>query len=287
MYHFITGEKIQFSCELFIGNQSDFNFNPNVLRLHSKKYKALNSIQSEFDNPKIIFCYSNLLKNKKVLIDKLTLLKNPFYLVFHNSDQNFNESDTLLFEKLPLLQKIYCQNMNVNHSNVFPLPIGIANSQWQHGNLNSLNDIYIKPISKTEHIFFNFNINTNKKLRNECYQKIKKKNIPWNNNLSHKNYLENLKRYQYCICPEGNGIDTHRFWECIYLDVIPICKKNIVVEHYSQYFKIIILDDWDDLDISQLTEEPDFKHDKNNLTLTYLEDRIKGGEEIVFTTDSS
>ena len=199
MYDFITGEKIQFSCDLFIGNKNVFKSNPNVLKFYSKKCMLLNSIQPEFDNPKVIFCYSQILRNKTELIDKLLFFKNPFYLVFHNSDQNFNENDTLLFEKLPLLQKIYCQNTNVNHSNVFPLPIGIANSQWGHGNLNNLNDIYIKNVSKSEHIFFNFNIDTNKKLRNECYQKITKKNIPWNNNLSHKNYLETLKIYQYCI----------------------------------------------------------------------------------------
>ena len=81
-------------------------------------------------------------------------------------------------------------------------------------------------------------------------------------------------------CPEGNGIDTHRFWECIYLDVIPICKKNILVQYYSQYFKIIIIEDWDDLDISQLPKEPNYKHNKEKLKMAYLENQIFEGKEI-------
>jgi hypothetical protein len=40
--------------------------------------------------------------------------------------------------------------------------------------------------------------------------------------ISGKSYVRNLAKYSFCICPRGNGLDTHRFWESLYLGVVPI-----------------------------------------------------------------
>ena len=36
------------------------------------------------------------------------------------------------------------------------------------------------------------------------------------------------------------------------MKVVPICKRSFLTEHFSKLFPIIILDDWNDLDISKL-----------------------------------
>ena len=247
---FITGEKIQFLCNHFIGTNKDFNFNPNVLK-YINKFIDL-GINIKMDNKPIIFCYTHHIDNINLLINTLKNMKNPFKLIFHNSDKNFNKNKLVLFDKLPLLQKIYTQNMNVIHLNVMPLPIGFANSQWKHGTENIYKKVYNMNIPKTKNIYFNFNIKTNKKARQECFNNIKKKNIKWNKSKSYNNYLIELKSHKFAICPVGHGLDTHRFWECIYMKTIPICKKNILVEYYKKYFPIIILDKWSDLNINNL-----------------------------------
>ncbi len=142
--------------------------------------------------------------------------------------------------------------MNVIHEKVYPLPIGLANSQWPHGNSKIYHEVYEMDIKKTKEIYFNFNLNTNRQKRHICYHEIKNKGIVWNNNLSYREYLIELKKHKFCICPEGNGIDTHRFWECLYMNVIPICKKNILTEYYSKIFPLVLLNDWKDLDVSDL-----------------------------------
>ena len=48
-------------------------------------------------------------------VPSLQIPQNPFNLVLHNSDGSFNRKDLILFEKLPLLQRIYTQNINVEH----------------------------------------------------------------------------------------------------------------------------------------------------------------------------
>ena len=81
---------------------------------------------------------------------------------------------------------------------------------------------------------------------------LRARGIKWNENLPYKEYLIELKRHKYCICPEGNGMDTHRFWECLYMGTIPICLKNELTEYYKLFFPIIVLNNWIELDINKL-----------------------------------
>jgi len=249
--NFITGEKIQFSCDHFVGTDRDFRYNPNVAH-YKNRFIYLGS-NVHVDNKPLVFCYTHLLDNINELVKTLKGLQNPFKLVFHNSDHSFDDKHLILFEKLSLLQLIYTQNINVKHEKVFPLPIGLANSQWRHGNPKIYQDVYDMPIEKTKEIYFNFSILTNKEKRNKCYNDVIKKGIKWNTNVPYREYLIELKQHKYAICPEGGGIDTHRFWECLYMNTIPICLKNVVTEYYKQYFPIIILNDWKELDVDKLS----------------------------------
>ena len=246
----ITGEKIQFLCDHYIGNDKDFQFNPNISNYKNRFIYFGNN--ENINNKPLIFCYTHLLDNINKLVRTLEGMQNSFKLVLHNSDGSFNKKDLILFEKLPLLQCIYTQNINICHDKVFPLPIGLANSQWSHGNSKIHQLVYNMSIEKTKEIYFNFNKFTNKEKRNKCYNDIIKKGIIWNNNLPYKEYLIELKKHKYSICPEGNGIDTHRFWESLYMNTIPICLKNKVTEHYKKYFPIILLNNWEELDINNL-----------------------------------
>ena len=250
--NFITGEKIQFLCDHFIGYTKDFRFNPNINKFHKDKCIDIKSINNVINNKLLIFCYTHLIDKLDLLISKLTYLKNPFILVFHNSDACFNKKHVILFDKLHLLQSVYTQNMDVINPKVLPLPIGLANSQWKHGNLTVINEIYNLKVVKSKDIYFNFQKSTNVNKRNDCYDNILKLGISWADKKPYHEYLRFLKQHKYAICPEGNGIDTHRFWECLYMNVIPICKKNILVQYYSKYFPIVILDEWSDINIDKL-----------------------------------
>lgn len=35
-----------------------------------------------------------------------------------------------------------------------------------------------------------------------------------------------LRGYRFVIAPRGNGVDTHRFWESLYADAIPITRRS-------------------------------------------------------------
>ena len=131
--NFITGEKIQFSCDHFVGTKTYFGFNPNVAQYKNRFIYIGNNVN--IDNKSLIFCYTHLLDNIDELIKTLKYLVNTFKLIFHNSDGDFSNKHLILFEKLPLLQCIYTQNINVKHEKVFPLPIGFGSRTFQRSSI--------------------------------------------------------------------------------------------------------------------------------------------------------
>ena len=64
--NFISGEKIQFSCDHFIGTTQDFRFNPNVSQ-YKNRYIYIGS-NRPIDNKSLIFCYTHILDNLNELI---------------------------------------------------------------------------------------------------------------------------------------------------------------------------------------------------------------------------
>ena len=148
----------------------------------------------------------------------------------------------------------YTQNLCFKHEKINILPIGLANSQWQHGNLslftnvNFINSFHVK----TKKVFFNFSINTSPIKRQLCYDILSKK-IHWLEFISSNNNLIRMKDYEFCICPEGNGIDCHRFWEAQYLKCVPIVLNSPFIDILNNMgIPMLILNNWDELDINAL-----------------------------------
>lgn len=271
----ITGEKIQTLCDYYIGTYDDFNFNPIIRNQKSKHINIDNYNIESITKLKVnnIFCYTHLIdgeianfnnerciNNLKNISIILSNISTKFNIIFHNSDGAFkNEHKSLL--QISNVNKIFTQNLSIeSEDRIIPLPIGIANSMWRHGNLNIWKQILETNslVNKSKSIYFNFNINTNTVKRKKCYDIITSKTIPNLPNTDYLNYLTILSSYKFAICTEGNGLDTHRFWECLYLKVIPICLKNHITEYYSKNLPIVLLDDWNELNIEKMDEI--FKH---------------------------
>mgnify|MGYP000161873584 CR=1 FL=1 len=85
--------------------------------------------------------------------------------------------------------------------------------------------------------------------------------------------LFNLKIYKYCFCPRGNGIDTHRIWEALYMGCIPVVKKHTTHLFENSNLPILFVEDWDKItqqlldDTIERFKTMNFNYDK--LTLEY------------------
>lgn len=178
-----------------------------------------------------------------------------FILVTHNSDNNAEERD------LPNnLLHWYTQNLNFRHDKVSPLPIGFENPFWHPWKETFFNNpkYYKERIFKP---FAQFNPVTHEQERMKLIDLIHNKTIDADqyyckNGENFSLYVDNMRKYQFCLCPRGNGLDTHRLWESIYFGCIPIVKRHIT--HVFEYsLPIIFVNDW-----SELTDK--YLHDEYN-----------------------
>ncbi|MFY7729335.1 MAG: hypothetical protein ACOVRN_07455 [Flavobacterium sp.] len=242
----ITGEKIQQMCDIYIGKQSDFEGNP-VFKHASTKQVNIEHITTPIHNPFYVFCYGHVIHE---LSTKIHYFINPCILITHNSDQNITPTPEIMnILNNDKVIKWYSQNIAFYHTKLYLLPIGLANRMWAHGNLSIFDDSVFLQNShiKSNDVYFHFNIQTNIGKRQPCFNTLHLK-YPW---LAPTNPHDNLRRlntYRFCICPEGNGIDTHRLWECLYLRVVPIMIQSPFTDILSTYHvPMVIIQDWREL----------------------------------------
>jgi hypothetical protein len=141
----LSGEKIQQLCDIYLGTEYDFNYNP-LIQKDSLKHVTIDTMHESWNNPLYIFCYTHRIH---LLLEKLHLFQNKFILVTHNSDHNIIPDATCLF--ILNSEKIiswYGQNICFDHPKLKFLPIGFANSMWSHGNTSLLTDSYLENITK-------------------------------------------------------------------------------------------------------------------------------------------
>lgn len=197
-----------------------------------------------WSNPKLIFMNTEDVDEFMIHLDKL---RNPFILLTHNSDTNVTEKYLPLCEHSKLICW-YTQNLCIAHPRVRFLPIGFANPIWPHGNYEMLTYIQSNIGEKNLPFYANFLVETNKQAREECQKKIEEKGIVIFPRSPAPIYLDQLSKSIFCICPEGNGIDTHRFWEAVYLFAIPIVLRNHLTERLSKDYPCLLLNNWKELD---------------------------------------
>jgi len=244
----ISGENFQQLADVYLGLEVDFAFNPVIMK-QPEKHIVLTNILSAYNNPPLIFVYSHRIN---LLCEKLKYFCNPFTLISHNSDMNIEEcnQDVQTILACPLLKRWWAQNLCFIHPKMHFLPIGIANTMWEHGNPEYY--VHNSNVNKLYSIHNNFSLHTNYAERRECADAIESRAsaLPM---VTAKENAERLAKYKYCVCPEGNGVDTHRLWEALYLDCIPIVKNTAfsrVVNHYTHgELGLCIVDSWWDFEL--------------------------------------
>lgn len=242
----IRGENFQEIADIYLGLPDDFLFNPKITE-QIEKHQILTDIGigGKYDNPSIVFVYPHHLR---LFSEKIEFFANPFSLITHNSDVNITRENPYVQKILesPLLCYWWAQNLCFIHPKMRFLPIGFANQMWEHGQIDYNQ---YSNCEKTRDIFLNFSVYTNVDERTNCLNamefRVEDRFLPL---VSAKENIERLAKYKWCVCPQGNGVDTHRLWEALALRCIPIVRKTPFIEtlmHYTNNeLPIIILDNW-------------------------------------------
>ena len=211
-------EKVGNSLCVFSGTKNQFRLDPTNL--------------NRVKNANVVFVYTQLLDCFFDLV--FPEMKEPFVLVSHNSDHLIT-SKYLRFLDSKKLACWFAQNVDLDHPKLHPVPIGIANSQWNHGNLDELMEVIKKQVRKTRLCYSNFLIKTNPSIRAPIHKSLKKKAfVTTNKRVPYPDYLRELSQHRFCISPNGNGLDCHRTWEALYLGVVPLVQSLQIKQAFPE-----------------------------------------------------
>jgi hypothetical protein len=170
-----------------------------------------------------------------------------FVLITHDADNPVQEQHIPILNNC-FLKKWFGMNCHIIHDKLQPIPIGIANESWPHGNKQTLLDTANNENQKTGLIYSNFDQNTN--LNQRCNVNDALKDVSGiyieKNKLNYQNYLETLAAFKYVISPPGNSTDCHRIWESIYVNTIPIVLKSVPMLYFKDC-PILFINQWSDL----------------------------------------
>ena len=227
----------------------------------------------------IIYCKTDFLNQ---LFEFIKFSNRKYILISHMSDYPIYEQ---IFKKAPnCIKKWYAENAIYEHQNLIPIPIGLENHEGKSKGKFTNHEWFInnykrlKSLEKDSAFYCNWNQNTNKEIRVPIINQLKNNNLEIiaESGLSFEKYCENMAKHQFIICPPGNGADTHRLWESLYLGCYPITLQNRIYENYN--LPILQLRKWSDLNL-KLVEDHIIKWkdkiDFEQLSMNYWINLIK------------
>jgi hypothetical protein len=192
---------------------------------------------------------------------------NSDILVNGHSDFEINNKMAYVITLKKLPNFIYSINSNSSSKNTLGLPLGITNDCDDSpihkilGNLEMMKEVFVEKSKSTFRknlVLLNINKTTHPE-RSYVFDKFSKESyvtfsLPDVSMEGRKKYLIDIIEHDFVLCPRGNGIDTHRLWETLYMERIPIV---IYTDAHTSFIglPILFINNWDELNENFLREK--------------------------------
>ena len=222
----------------------------------------------------IIYCKTDFIFQ---LFRFLQFSGRKYVLITHMSDYPI---DSVRFNSKPsCIKRWFAENAVHDHPDLISIPIGLENHcgrskgsftdhTWLEENIDNL-----KNNPKDFKLYCNWNSATNP-TRAAITSILKLKNLPIveEYKLDYHTYCKNMSKCKFIVCPPGNGVDTHRLWEALYMGCIPITLKHRIYRDYN--LPIIQVNRWEEV-TPELLEKYSYNNDNmEQLYMTYWKNRI-------------
>lgn len=259
----ITGERIQELAEVSIATADRLVFHASLSEAARQKACLIEQLPDgriymspedldRLKRARSIFVYSDLLEIFFVII--APNLDRPFVVLSHNGDIGVDPRFEQVIDN-PLLLRWYAQNIEPGwrHPKLVSIPIGIANSQWLHGNLAPFSSLPAYR-DKSVWLYVNINVTTNQTYRSEIVRTLSCNPVAVvEQGLSVDQYVRRVAQSRFVASPRGNGIDCHRTWETLYLGAVPVMARQDRVACLDG-LPVLETEGWDDLPPERLRE---------------------------------
>lgn len=227
------------------GDLCDYVAHPPRLRNVSQSYKDLKEAR-------VIFCPSDRLN--KFFADFHSSI-NAKVIIAGNSDHEFHCRPVNIPKSVKAL---YLQNSFVSDdSQIFTLPIGIENLKLgMNGNPRNFTNPSSVSIKSTKVLFGPFSNTHPDRVK---VQSIFSSSGEWHDFLDQrippKNFANLIESYSYVAAVRGNGVDTHRLWESLYLGTVPIVGKDSWSKSLAKLnLPVKLIDEWTIEDIKLIVK---------------------------------
>jgi len=158
-------------------------------------------------------------------------------------------------------RKIFSTNATPVKDLVMPIPQGLTNNCDDSplhrvlGNSNLILDALLSQKHRdpfTGSCYVNFSIDTNESIRSNVVQVAR--SLPNTvfqrydmTNEGRTSYLQDLRKYNFVLCPQGNGMDTHRVWETLYMGGYPVVIRTPYMEKILEILPVVWVSDWKEI----------------------------------------
>ncbi len=207
--------------------------------LNIKKVKHYNSI---FVKPNFLDMFLKYL---------FPWIKKKFYLYTGASDYSIDDKYLKYIKNVKIINWIG-HNITIDHEKVIKIPIGFSTDVGKNPQLlNILKQRRINYENKECKLLLTYMEETSEKRKSLRSSFQKKEWVTIAPKCDFETYMDHINKHRFVCCPRGNGIDTYRFWECIYMGSVPIVESSPLDDLYSKV-NCIIVESFDDLKKEQL-----------------------------------
>jgi hypothetical protein len=226
--HFISAEQIMRTCD----------------QVWSADTRA--EVDTEDRQPEAGSCVYCKLDHLVGLFNQLRKVRNQVVLVSSESDRPLTKE---FLERCPRqITHWFTTNVQVKDQRVTALPLGLANSYCKITLKAPLIGTHSRPFAeRSRWLYVNFRTSSNPAVREPAMDHFRTlKDADWltvrEEPLSLERFLEEMTSHRFVLCPPGNGIDTHRFWEALYSRTIPVALVHASLDAFRDLPVLFVRD---------------------------------------------
>tara|TARA_B100001250_G_scaffold13960_1_gene12226 strand:+ start:43016 stop:44038 length:1023 start_codon:yes stop_codon:yes gene_type:complete len=259
-YNFARTSDLVFAESITHEQFDKLNLIPDSYEIYenNENYLTYRLTKFEIKDGDVVFCKTDFIFELFTLLNKIPK-KIKIILITHQAAQPSIDKSMFLL-KPKSVYKWFSINVDYNHPELISIPLGLANDYSPknvcisdlkgNSNLAKYNKKYLG--------YSNFLINTNQEKRKKIFDDYM--NESWvykNSNITKELYMDDIIKSKFVFTPPGWGIDTHRFWEVLYLGAIPIVEYSVNSSMFNMYPIVYY-------DINQTISEVEFSNNYEN-----------------------
>lgn len=176
-------------------------------------------------------------------------ISNSFILISSGGGMDIGSEYKKFLENNKII-KWFGTNILFEHDKIFKIPIGFEENErcrdgtadGEGGDQILLKEAYDNKIlfkEKENKILITY-LGSTHNSRNNLIEKIDKDLYVKIDKKSFENYMKEINKYKFVLCPRGSGTDTHRFWETILVGSVPILENSGLDNLYNNFPCIIV-----------------------------------------------